>query len=285
VIQTPKVAPVPKADERIVGVADIRGQTMPIIDLPKALDLAPVSEQELSNSLTIVTEFNSAIQGFLVRGVDRIVHLRWEDVMPPPDTLAHVTYLTAVTRFEEKIIEILDVEKVLAEVSGIHDVVTQETIAAVRERIGQAAGNYFILAVDDSAVARQQLRTIFESLGINYKIVDNGKKAYELLKKWAKDAKDGIAPSVSERVLMVISDIEMPEMDGYTLTRKIREDDQLRDLFIVLNSSLSGGFNENLTAKVGANHFLSKWHSDELARLVMQRLEELEMQKAADAQA
>lgn len=283
VIQTPSVAPVPKSDERIVGVADIRGQTMPIIDLPKALGLTPVSEQEMAETLTIVTEFNSAIQGFLVRGVDRIVHLRWEDVMPPPDTLAHVAYLTAITQFENKIIEILDVEKVLAEVSGIQDVITKETISAAGERIGQAAGDYFILAADDSAVARQQLRTIFESLGINYKIVDNGKKAYELLQKWAKDAEDGMAPRVSERVLMVISDIEMPEMDGYTLTRKIREDERLNDLFIVLNSSLSGGFNENLTAKVGANHFLSKWHSDELAQLVMQRLEEVEMQKAAQA--
>ncbi len=283
VIQTPAIAPVPKADNRIVGVADIRGQTMPIIDLPKALELTPVSEQELPETLTIVTEFNSAIQGFLVRGVDRIVHLRWEDVMPPPDTLAHVAYLTAVTRFENQIIEILDVEKVLSEVSGLEDVITQETIAAARERIGQAAGNYFVLAADDSAVARQQLRSIFENLGINYKIVDNGKKAYDLLNKWAKDAEDGMAPPVPERVLMLISDIEMPEMDGYTLTRKIREDERLRDLFVVLNSSMSGGFNESLTAKVGANKFLSKWHSDELAHLVMQRLEDLEMQKAAEA--
>ncbi len=285
VIQTPKIAPVPKADDRIVGVADIRGQTMPIIDLPKALDLTPVSEEELPETLTIVTEFNSAIQGFLVRGVDRIVHLRWEDIMPPPDTLAHVTYLTAVTRFENQIIEILDVEKVLAEVSGMTDVVTKETIAMAKEKIGQAAGNYFILAADDSAVARQQLRTIFENLGINYKIVDNGKRAYELLEKWAKDAEDGMAAPVPQRVLMLISDIEMPEMDGYTLTRKIREDDRLKDLFVVLNSSLSGGFNEHLTSKVGANAFLSKWHSDELAHLVMQRLEELESKRIAQESA
>ena len=281
VIQTPQVSPVPKADDRIVGVADIRGQTMPIIDLPKALGLTPI--EDLENSLTIVTEFNSAIQGFLVRAVDRIVHLRWEDIMPPPDTLAHVTYLTAVTRFEGKIIEILDVEKVLAEVSGLEDVVTEETIALAKERIGEAARNYFVLAADDSAVARQQLRTIFESLGLNYKIVDNGRKAYELLEKWAKDAEDGMAPPVPQRVLMLVSDIEMPEMDGYTLTRKIREDERLKDLFIVLNSSLSGGFNENLTSKVGANKFLSKWHSDELAQLVMERLEEMETEKAKAA--
>ncbi len=281
VIQTPPIAPVPRSDERIVGVADIRGQTMPIIDLAKALELTPIEPEKLPESLTIVTEFNSAIQGFLVREVDRIVHLRWEDIMPPPDTLAHVAYLTAVTRFEDQIIEILDVEKVLAEVSGIKDVVTKETIQLAKEKIGQAAGNYFILAADDSAVARQQLRSIFEGLGINYKIVDNGRKAYDLLQKWAKDAEDGMAPPVPKRVLMVISDIEMPEMDGYTLTRKIREDERLKDLFIVLNSSLSGGFNEHMTSKVGANRFLSKWHSDELAQLVLERLEEMEMAHAA----
>ena len=278
VIQTPQVAPVPKADHRIIGVADIRGQTMPIIDLPKALGLTEVVEAERERSLTIVTEFNSAIQGFLVRDVDRIVHLRWEDIVPPPDTLAHVAYLTAVTRMEDRIIEILDVEKILSEVSGTKDAVTQETITMAREKLGDVAGQYFILAADDSAVARQQLRAIFDNLGVNYKIVDNGRKALEWLQRWARDAEDGMAPPVHERVLMLISDIEMPEMDGYTLTRRIREDDRLKELFVVLNSSLSGGFNENLTSKVGANAFLSKWHSDELATLIIQRLEEVRYQ-------
>ena len=91
--------------------------------------------------------------------------------------------------------------------------------------------------------------------------------------RWADEAEEGIGKPVSEKVLMVISDIEMPEMDGYTLTTSIRKDDRLKDLFVVLNSSLSGGFNETLTNKVGANVFLSKWHSDELAQTIIKRIE------------
>ena len=81
VIRTPHISPVPKSDPRIVGIADIRGATMPVIDLPLALDLEPM--RHTAGTLTIVTEFNSSVQGFLVGSVDKIVHLRWEDILPP----------------------------------------------------------------------------------------------------------------------------------------------------------------------------------------------------------
>ena len=129
------------------------------------------------------------------------------------------------------------------------------------------------MGADDSVVARSQLKGVLDRLGIANKIVNNGKLALDLLKKWADDADKGIADKVSDRVLMVISDIEMPEMDGYTLTTSIRKDDRLKDLYVILNSSLSGGFNDTLTEKVGANVFLSKWHSDELAETIVARIE------------
>lgn len=273
VIRTPQISPVPKADSRIVGVADIRGQTMPMIDLAKALDLEPIDPQKYSESLTIVTEFNSSVQGFLVEDVDRIVHLRWEDILPPPETLQNVNYLTGITRAQDQLVEIVDVEKVLVEVSGnrtdISDDYIERNLAKTKGR------NFFVLGADDSAVARSQLKNILDHMGIANKIVNNGKKALELLQKWAEEADQGMALPVSERVLMVISDIEMPEMDGYTLTSSIRKDDRLKDLYVVLNSSLSGGFNDKLTEKVGANTFISKWHSDQLARVIVSRIDEV----------
>ena len=111
VIRTPDISPVPKSDSRIVGVADIRGQTMPMIDLAKALDLEAIDPKDYSKSLTIVTEFNSSVQGFLVEDVDRIVHLRWEDILAPPASLMGVNYLTGITRAQNQIVEIVDVEK------------------------------------------------------------------------------------------------------------------------------------------------------------------------------
>jgi len=271
VIRTPEISVVPKSDSRVVGVSDIRGQTMPMIDLAKALDLEPVNPENYSKSLTIVTEFNSSVQGFLVEDVDRIVHLRWEDILAPPDSLQNVNYLTGITRAQDQIVQIVDVEKVLAEVSGAPEEMSDEFIS---QNISKTKNqDYFVLGADDSTVARSQLKNVLDKMGIANKIVNNGKLALDFLQKWADDAEKGISPRVSERMLMVISDIEMPEMDGYTLTTSIRKDERLKDLFVVLNSSLSGGFNETLTDKVGANVFLSKWHSDELANTIVNRID------------
>lgn len=270
VIRTPFISPVPKSDPRVVGVSDIRGQTMPMIDLAKALDLEPVDPENYQNSLTIVTEFNSSIQGFLVEDVDRIIHLRWEDILPPPPTLQGVNYLTGITRSQKNIVEIVDVEKVLVEVSGLTNDVSDDFIS--QHKIDTKGQDFFIVAADDSVVARSQLKGVFEKLGTQYNILNNGKEALDFLLKLADEADQGGTP-IAERVLMVISDIEMPVMDGYTLTTSIRKDDRLKDVFVVLNSSLSGGFNDTLTDKVGANVFISKWHSDELAQTIIDQME------------
>jgi len=278
VIRTPKISPVPKSDSRIVGVSDIRGQTMPMIDLALALDLDPIKPDCYCDSLTIVTEFNSSVQGFIVEGVDRIVHLRWEDILPPPETLQNVNYLTGITRAQDQIVEIVDVEKVLVEVSGLTNEMSKEFVAS-HQNITNGE-TYFVLGADDSVVARKQLDGILENMGIRHKIVNNGRQAQDFLNKWAEEHESGISAPVSQRVLMVISDIEMPEMDGYTLTTNIRKDERLRDLFVVLNSSLSGGFNDKLTEKVGADAFISKWHPDELAELIIQRIHDQRQRSA-----
>ena len=271
VIRTPFISPVPKSDDRVVGVADIRGQTMPMIDLAKSLDLPAVDMNNYRKTLTIVTEFNSSVQGFLVEDVDRIVHLRWEDILAPPESLQNVNYLTGITRAQNQIVEIVDVEKVLAEVSGRQEEMTPEFIAANQDKTKDH--DFFVLGADDSVVARNQLKSTLDKLGIANRIVNNGKLALEFLKKWADDADKGISPAVSDRVLMVISDIEMPEMDGYTLTTNIRKDPRLSDLYVILSSSLSGGFNDSLTEKVGANQFMSKWHPEELAQAIVDRID------------
>ena len=270
VIRTPSISPVPKSDPRVVGVSDIRGNTMPMIDLAKALDLEPVPVERYPQTLTIVTEFNSSIQGFLVEDVDRIVHLRWEDILAPPASLQGVNYLTGITRARDQIVEIVDVEKVLSEVSGLTEEVSDDLAASVKPVLN--SGDYFVLGADDSSVARSKLKGILDKLGLRSKIVNNGKIALDLLKKMADEAESGVGEPVSDRVFMVISDIEMPEMDGYTLTTSIRKDERLKDLYVVLNSSLSGGFNDTLTHKVGANLFLSKWHGDELAKAIVERI-------------
>ncbi len=281
VIRTPQISAVPKSDSRVVGVADIRGQTMPMIDLAKSLDLEPIPKEKYRDSLTIVTEFNSSVQGFLVENVDRIVHMRWEDILPPPDSLLSVNYLTGITRAHNSIVQIVDVEKVLQEVSGITQEVSAEFMSEHASKTHDH--DFFVLGADDSVVARNQLKATLDKLGVANKVVNNGKLALEFLQKWADDADKDISKPVGERILMVISDIEMPVMDGYTLTTNIRKDPRLSDLYVILSSSLSGGFNDSLTEKVGANKFLSKWNPEELAQVIVDRIDAFTEQASQSA--
>jgi two-component system chemotaxis response regulator CheV len=273
VIRTPHISPVPKADPRVIGISDIRGTTMPMIDLPLALDMEPLSK--VPGTLTIVTEFNSSIQGFLVGSVDRIVHLRWEDILPPPETLMNVNYLTGITKVGNALVEIVDVERVLQEVAGRSSADVSDEVGRVGMDITQGR-DFLVIGADDSVVARTKLKAVLDKIGVRSMIFNNGRFALEALQKMADAADKGDALAVSKQVLMVVSDIEMPEMDGYTLTSNIRKDPRLKDLLVILNSSLSGGFNDTLTQKVGANLFLSKWHTDELAKVVIERIKALD---------
>jgi two-component system chemotaxis response regulator CheV len=273
VIRTPHISPVPKSDPRVIGIADIRGTTMPMIDLPLALDMEPLSKAP--RTLTIVTEFNSSIQGFLVGSVDRIVHLRWEDILPPPETFMNVNYLTGITKVGNALVEIVDVERVLQEVAGRSSADVSDEVGKVGMDITQGR-DFLVIGADDSVVARSKLKAVLDKIGVRSMIFNNGRFALEALQKMADAADKGDALAVSKQVLMVVSDIEMPEMDGYTLTSNIRKDPRLKDLFVILNSSLSGGFNDTLTQKVGANMFLSKWHTDELAKVVIERIKALD---------
>jgi two-component system chemotaxis response regulator CheV len=273
VIRTPHISPVPKSDPRVIGIADIRGTTMPMIDLPLALDMDPLSK--VPGTLTIVTEFNSSIQGFLVGSVDRIVHLRWEDILPPPETLMNVNYLTGITKVGNALVEIVDVERVLQEVAGRSSADVSEEVGLVGQAVTQGR-EFLVIGCDDSVVARSKLKSVLDKIGVKSLIFNNGRLALEALQKMADAADKGNALAVPKQVLMVVSDIEMPEMDGYTLTSNIRKDPRLKDLYVILNSSLSGGFNDTLTQKVGANMFLSKWHTDELAKVVIDRIKLLD---------
>lgn len=256
VIQCPPLTQVPHAKPVVRGIANMRGRSIMIIDLARAIGRAPIADP--STAYVIVTEYNRSVQGFLVSGVDRIINMRWEDILPPPKgSGSH--YMTAVTRMDRDLVEIIDVEKVLSEVMCVNETVSEKLVAE------HAASNsaFHVLVADDSSVARKQIKRTLDQLGITSTIVNDGKQALDYLRKLAADGRP-----VTERVQLVISDIEMPEMDGYTLTTEIRHDPALRDLHVVLHTSLSGVFNNALIQKVGANQFIPKFDPDELARAV-----------------
>ncbi|MBT3196296.1 MAG: chemotaxis protein CheV [Gammaproteobacteria bacterium] len=264
VLNTPEITEISRTHASMIGMIDQRGLTIPILDLSIAIDRAPI--EDLGKSNTIITEFNESVQGFVVESVDRIIHLAWEEILPPPNAAGSGHHLTAVTKVDGHLVQILDVEQILAEIitppeySGDHG----------RAPLRSDGKPHRILLVDDSAIARKQALTTIKQLGLEYTIAVNGRDALNLLEGWSAHGELEKNP-----LAMVISDIEMPELDGYTLTRKIREHPGLRDLYILLHTSLSGMFNEQKGSKVGANRLIPKWHPEELAQAILDRIAEI----------
>tara|TARA_R110000782_G_scaffold62940_5_gene129138 strand:+ start:289 stop:1254 length:966 start_codon:yes stop_codon:yes gene_type:complete len=264
VLQCPKLTILPRLNPVVRGVAHIRGGTLPIIDLNKATGGPGLDD--LSTAFVIITEYNYRVQGFLVRSVERIVNMNWSDIHPPPRGTGRDHYLTAVTRVDDKMVEIIDVEKILAEVVPTVETITAGVIDEVTHTEALARK---VLIVDDSSVARKQVARCLQEVGVEVVALNDGRQALN----WLRDLVESGA-GVSD-LLMMVSDIEMPEMDGYTLTAEIRNDPRMTGLHILLHTSLSGVFNQAMVKKVGADDFLAKFKPDELAQRVIDRLHAL----------
>lgn len=265
VLQCPKLSSVPRSHQVVRGIANIRGKTITIMDISMAIGGSPI--QDIENSFVIISEYNRNVQGFLVQEVDRIVNLNWKDIHAPPSgTAAGSSYLTAVTHVDDKMVAVIDVERILSEVMGAKEDLSQEMI----DKVGNiGTEKNLILVSDDSIVARKQVcKTLENDMSFETVTAKNGQQALDILKKWADDK----SPEL-ERLAMVISDIEMPEMDGYTFTTSLRADERLKDLYIILHTSMSGVFNQDMVDKVGANKFIPKFDPDVLAEAVLEVVE------------
>ncbi|QKL00791.1 response regulator [Pseudomonas sp. NY5710] len=270
ILKCPPLSHLPGAHHVVCGVATVRGKAISILDLAHATGLLALRDRE--NAYVIVTEYNGRTQGFLVSAVEHIVNLNWEGIHPPPRGSGRNNYLTAVTNMKGELVEIIDVEKVLNEVSPASECLSD---GKIDEAIRQQANRFRVLVVDDSSVARRQVSRCLQAVGVQVLTCNDGRQALSLLHEMVEGRLHQ-----PQDLLMVISDIEMPEMDGYTLTAEVRANPHLSDLHIVLHTSLSGAFNENMVKKVGANQFLAKFQPDELAGLVMDRIRESALQRS-----
>ncbi len=258
VMSLPPLTEIPDRHEVVVGVTHLRGQTIPVLDLRRAIKMGTTKIDE--NSTIIVTEYNMTVQAFLVAGVERIVNMNWNEILPPPKGAGRQHYLTAITRMDDRIVEIIDVEKVLAEITPYDGEISDDWVDD--DLIDIIKGKQILIA-DDSQVALNQVTGVLEKLGIDVVTTHNGLEAYQVLEAWKAEGKD-----IASDVLMMITDAEMPEMDGYMLTSEIRKDPVLKSMFIVLHTSLSGSFNKAMVEKVGCDGFLSKFQPEQLTREV-----------------
>ncbi|MCW8882610.1 MAG: chemotaxis protein [Sedimenticola sp.] len=258
VMHIPAITRAPDMPASVEGMVSLRGSMIPIINLPK---FCGVNSEE-KPSILIVTEYNKNVQGFLVHSVDNIVRLAWEDVKVPPNMMAqqHGGLVTAVTELaDERIVMIMDVEMVLAKTSGFGE---GEDLFEGIEKINR--DDITILFADDSAVARDQIIRTLDRIGVKHFSASNGMEAWQKIKEIA-DRAEANGKSASNYVQLILTDVEMPEMDGYVLTKNIKSDPRLADIPVIMHSSLSADANQELGKGVGADAYVPKFQPIELA--------------------
>ncbi len=259
VMHIPDITRAPDMPAGVEGIVGLRGVMVPVINLQKFCGINTDDKPEI----LMITEYNKHVQGFLVKSVDTIKRLNWEDVKEPPQMLANRLggLVTAVTELEDKsLVLIMDVERVLAETAEFYN--NDDLFTGIDEL--EDGKNITILFADDSRIARQQIMDTLKHMGINYISTNNGAEAWKKLNELAEQAEINGDP-VSEKISIVITDVEMPEMDGYVLTRNIKQDARFAKIPVIMHSSLSAEANQALGKGVGADAYVPKFEPLELA--------------------
>ncbi|MBF0589088.1 MAG: chemotaxis protein CheV [Magnetococcales bacterium] len=262
VIETPKdVTQVPKSHPAITGAINFRDNLVTAIDLSQALGMKPVDYAN-DISYVIICEYSNNIQGFLISSPNKLMNKSWEDIKRPAGSIQNSGYLTAITYDggPENSIQILDVEKILGEILGIEDEVADELIQESRKVV---TGNNRVLVLDDSRSAINLLEATLRQLGITrIDKFNSAEKALEALER-------AMTAEREDRYNLIISDIEMPGMDGFTFTRKVKAHPVMSKVHLVLHSSMSNKSNRDKATQVGADGFIPKFQPDGIARLVL----------------
>lgn len=258
VLRRPALEHMPSMHPLLAGSFDYRGDTIPVIDLARAMAYPPLVKAP--NASVIVTEFSLGVQGFLVADVDRIIHCDGTDMVAPTPALGFGPRVNAISRIGGTLLAVIDVEQIL-------DAVARPR-AEVSPRLQRSASELGVtqrrvLVADDSAVARMQLERTLQQMHFEAVMTTNGAEALEMLESASTNA---------EHFDLVISDIEMPRLDGFALVRAIRADRRWQGTRVILHSSLSGGSNEAMAASIGADRFVAKFQPDLLATTILDLL-------------
>ena len=250
VCQIGKITRTPNMPGGVDGIVSLRGHVMPVLNLANFMGLNPKKRHETM----LVAEFNRHILGFLVEGVDRIIRVDWDKVHPTEGMLSDKgALITAITELEDgTLISILDVEQILADAFGEAVVGNVERIVSEHELC--------VFFADDSMVARRKIAEVLEKMGIKHIQSNNGREAWDRLKAMA-DAAQNAGINLHDQIQVILTDAEMPEMDGYVLTQHIKSDSRFDDIPVVMHSSLSSDANRAMGKRVGVDYYVSKFDS------------------------
>jgi len=264
VMRTPPITSAPDMPVSVEGMVSLRGALVPVVDLAH---YAKVST-ETPRSIMIVTEYAGHTQGFLVEAVDTILRLDWSQMKVPPEMLTAEMggLVTAVTELPDgRLVMMMDVEKVLSETTNYDEEIVYRNIKPLDDT------SLTVYFADDSVVARKQITRTLEAMNVKYVGSINGREAWNELEKVATYAQAS-GQKVTDLVSLVLTDVEMPEMDGYILTKKIKSDPRFSGVQVVMHSSLSGMSNQQLGKSVGVDEYVPKFEAQKLSETLTRRL-------------
>ncbi len=264
VMRTPEITRAPDMPAAVRGMVSLRGELVPVMDLAKYVS-APV---ETKREIMIVTEYNGQTQGLLVEAVDTILRIDWSAMRVPPAMLIGTApgLVTAVTELADgRLVMMLDVEQLLADTTNVDHEALYKSIA-VRAPPGRT-----VLFADDSSVARNQISRTLDAMDVRHIATTNGAQAWAELSRLA-DSAAAAGSDLRDSVQLVVTDVEMPEMDGYMLAKRIKADPRLKGLPVIMHSSLSGESNQQLGHSVGIDEYVPKFEPGKLAAAISRRL-------------
>lgn len=257
-----RLTKLPHSHHAVIGTATFRGSAVPVIDMAAAVGYPPLTREEREKASIIVTDIQRQEIGFLVRSVQQIIETDWKSVMPPPKALGNRAFITGLLDVDGDIIQLLDVELLLAKVYpeslNTKDVVLTDVQSETLKSLN-------ILMVDDSQVARKQLSDVLDSKDIPYQVTSNGDDALQIL---LRDHELGRPTDI------LVSDIEMPGLDGYELAFNVRDNSALKQPYIILHTSLNSEMSLSYANQVGANEALTKFDAEELLQAMLRGAEQ-----------
>ena len=264
IVAMPELTAVAGAHPNLLGVVNLRGQIIPVIDLPALIGCTP----KTGLNIMLVTEYARSTQAFAVEGVEEIVRLDWNQVLSA-EASGVGGMITSIARLESpneptRLAQVLDVEQILRQIMPSTSAdVDPDTIGP---KVILKPGTV-ILAADDSLIARTLIEAGLDAMGVHFIMTKTGKEAWERLQSIATAA-EAEGKTVQDKIALVLTDLEMPEMDGFTLTRNIKQNPRYAGIPVVIHSSLSGATNEDHVKSVGADAYVAKFVAEELAMTI-----------------
>jgi len=263
IVAMPTITKVAGAPDHVLGVVNLRGQIIQVLDLPGIAGVTP----KTGLNIMLVTEFARTTQAFAVESVEEIVRLDWSQVMSAEKSagsgmVTSIARLEAVDGQPARLAQVLDVETILRNLNP--DAHTENIEQVVGSKMQLKPGSV-ILAADDSVVARALIEQGLDAMGLPFVMTKSGKECWDQLNSIATAA-EAEGKTVHDKVALVLTDLEMPEMDGFTLTRNIKSNARFSSMPVVIHSSLSGTTNEEHVKNVRADAYVAKFSAEDLSR-------------------